>query len=188
MVQNNISLPSHIYGYVRNSFCSDVNPDRMMPVVIFGVESVPGLTPLFHVLREDGAIYSQLPLHAFAHREDAPQRQLSELVRWDSFGWNISAVAFDYLMNMDFHVNLPVFAKGRETGFRTERGRYICTLDYFDNGFSNEPCQHKQFHLLALEDGNYALQSNDFCRVEDKSFTKPQAMHLKRQTELWSAE
>jgi hypothetical protein len=182
MIQNNISLP-HLYGYVRTSFCGDPDVTGLVPCVIFGAEAVPGQSLLFHVLREDGVLYSQLPLHALAHEDSAPPRPLEDLIRWDTFGWNLSVIRYDYLREMTFRVRLP---KGEEYG------TYECTIDFFDNGFSDEPTQHKHLHLLALEDGNYALQSNDFCRVNDASFVRQdlfeKPVQLKRQEYVWTAE
>lgn len=186
VIQNNISLPRHLYGYVRNSYCSDVDPKLMVPCVIFGVEVVPGVAPMFHILREDGALYSQLPLHALAHSKlPGPAFTIRETVRWDAFGWNVSAVAYEYLRGMTFRVKRR-FAK------KEQNATYLCTLDYFDNGWSEHPEQHKHFHLLAADDGNYLLESNDHCRVNDESFVdfdrlkKP--VQLKRNTEHWSSE
>jgi hypothetical protein len=153
--------------------------------VIFAVESVPGRALGFHVLLENGALYSQLPIHALAHGQKAPFRQLAELVRWDCFGWNISTIEFTYLREVQFIVS-------QEKG-EIEHGRYICSIDFVDDGFSDYPEQHKMFHLVGLEDGNFALVTNDKCQAIESSFvTAPfiwdDPPKIERNRMIWHAE
>ena len=49
-------------------------------------------------------------------------------------------------------------------------GNYLATIDFYNNGYSDEPTQHKHLHLIKLINGNFALQPNNRCRVMDKSF------------------
>ena len=164
-MNNNVSLPKQVYSFLRTEFCNNLKSgtEGLIPCVIFGAEAVPGRALTFHVLRDDGALVSQLPLHALCHLESAPRRELGELLRWDCFGWWLTAIEFDYL---------------REVGFETliagepEQGQYVCTFDFHNNGYSEEPTQHKCLHLLALDDGNFSLQPNNNCKALQRSFVE----------------
>lgn len=164
-MNNNCNLPKHVYGYLRTEFCNNLESgtEGIIPAVIFAVESTPGRALTFHVLRDDGALVSQVPLHALCWREEAPRRVLGDLVRWDCFGWYVTATQFDYLYDVTFEARI---------GEGVETGQYICTFDFLNNGFSEEPTQHKNFHLLALDDGNLALVTNDKCKALERSFVE----------------
>lgn len=165
-MNNNCDLPKHIYAFLRTEFVNNLadGTHGLIPCVIFAVESLPGRAVGFHVLREDGALVAQVPIHALCHRADAPQMKLNDLQKWDCFGFWITAIEFEYLYELEFGY--------RKSGGDIETGAYICTLDFLDNGFSDAPEQHKNFHLLKLDNGNFALQPNNRCRVIDRSFTE----------------
>jgi hypothetical protein len=160
---NNVALPAHQYGFVRTEYCNNLKPgtEGFMPCVIFGAESVPGRALMFHILREDGALVAQVPIHALCHRMDAPSRNVTELAHWDCFGWNLTAISFDYLREAPVETRI---------GEQVMPGRYICTFDFLADGFSDAPDQHKCFHFIALDDGNYALRTNDKLKVLERSF------------------
>jgi hypothetical protein len=164
-VNNNVSLPRHIYALLRTEYVNNFRPgtEGLIPVVIFGAETQPGRALTFHVLRDDGALVSQVPLHALCHREDAPKRELGDLLRWDCFGWWLTVIAFDYLREV---------AVETVVGDVVVQGQYVCTFDFINDGFSDEPTQHKNFHLIALDDGNYALRTNDKVKVLERSFVE----------------
>ncbi|MCI0748165.1 MAG: hypothetical protein L0Y58_22390 [Verrucomicrobia subdivision 3 bacterium] len=165
-LNNNCDLPKHFYALLRAEFCNnlELGTEGLIPCVVFGVEAQPGRALGFHVLREDGAMVSQVPIHALCHLLDAPQMELSECCPWDSFGYWLTAIEFQYLREVDITY--------RTTNGSEHAGTYICTIDFLNNGFSDEPEQHKHFHLLALQNGNYALQPNNRCRVKESSFTE----------------
>lgn len=53
-------------------------------------------------------------------------------------------------------------------------GRYVMTIDWCSPdgfGFAETPGQHKCGHIIALDDGNYALQPNNRVHVFEPSYT-----------------
>jgi len=50
-------------------------------------------------------------------------------------------------------------------------GQYACTVDWYDNGYSDTPDQHKCAHLIALANGQWAAMPNNRLRWYDASFT-----------------
>ena len=160
---------THRYGYVRPQFVSGLASalDPLIPCAIFGICSVPNRALTFHVLLENGAQYARVPLHALTHlpRVDTPL-PLSALEAWDCFGVELAVHTYAYLAERDVEVRLS----GPCTG-QTMRGRYCCTVDWYANGYSDTPDQHKCAHLIALDNGQFAAMPNNRLRWYDASFT-----------------
>lgn len=135
-------------------------------VLIFGVASLPGQSPLFHFQMEDGGIWWRMPISAFCHKTDAPDTALEELVLWDSFSYAVSVLRFDWLANKRMEYISRSHTK--------KAGRYLFTLDWADpegTGIAEQPGHHKCGHVIELDDGNYAIQPNNRLRAFDPSFT-----------------
>lgn len=176
----NTPLPTHLYAHVRAEFLRDqaTGHGAFEPCVLFGVRSDPNRALGFHVLTEAGAVYWNVPVHALAHKPGAPRRELADLEPWDAFGPHVAAVAFPYLREMS------VTVKGGMGGV------YVCTIDWWGNGFSDAPEQAKCAHLLALDDGNFGLYPNNWLRWRDASFTKEGGgvPDYRRNTMVWRCE
>lgn len=185
-VTNNVSLPKHHYGFLRTEFRNNlkIGTEGLIECVIFGAEAIPGYAIGFHVLAEDGSLYSQVPVHGICATADAPKLNLSDLQAWDCFGFNLSVISYEYLWQLRYEYLI---------GGEPTAGEYIATFDFYDNGFSDRPEQHKHLHWLVLDNGCFALMPNNRLRVEDKSFTtklfdwnKPP--QIEANTLSWSAE
>jgi hypothetical protein len=140
---------------------------QYIPCEIFGVASIPGQTPLFHILCDDGGVYWRLPVSAFCWKKEAPNRDLTDLVLWDSFSYNVTVTTFDLLRN-----KAVSYVDRNKT---THKGIYQFTLDWFgDNdssfGFAEVPGQHKCGHFIRLDDGNFAIQPNNRLKIHDPNF------------------
>jgi hypothetical protein len=157
--------------------------------VVFGVTSIPGQSPLFHCLMEDGGLFWRLPIHAYCWKP-CDAMELYELVLWDSFSPYVSTTVFSVIANKRMKY------LGRDKEWR--EGQYLFTLDWSwedanvpNPGFSEVPGQHKSGHVIKLDSGHYAIQPNNRVRVFDPSFvTKPDVAVVERRlhTHLWSAE
>lgn len=177
---------THRYGYVRPHFVQGLSTalDPLIPCAIFGICSVPGRALTFHVLLENGAQYARVPLHGLTHREplDHPL-PLSALQAWDCFGYDFSVHRYAYLAERDVEVRLG------EPHASMMRGQYCCTVDWYDNGYSDTPDQHKCAHIIALENGQFAAMPNNRVRWYDASFTDwTQAIRLATNTQIHYAE
>lgn len=194
MAYLNINIPP-IECFVRSNFLQnrkefDPSIDRMLPCVVFGMTSIPNRVPLFHFLMEDEGLWWKMPIHAFAHKEDAKQEELYNLVLWDSFSYYPSVTVFDIL------VLKPMRYLNRNKEWKT--GKYLFTIDWAHEDrtipnvdWSEVPGQHKCGHVIQLDDGNFAIQPNNRCRVFDPSFvTKPgqNVIDRKLNTTPWTVE
>ena len=62
MPELNANIPP-IECYVRGNFLrnQEDSHDLYFPCVIFGVASIPGRSPLFHLMMEDGGLWWRMP-------------------------------------------------------------------------------------------------------------------------------
>lgn len=182
-------------SFVRTNFLQNrphkfEQDDTYLPCVIIGVASIPGMTPLFHFIMEDGGLWWRMPIHAFCSRENVKQEELHQLVLWDSFSYHVGVTTFSFLNNK----KMVYYNRNKEE----KSGRYLFTLDWaggdsnvLDTGFSEVPGQHKCGHVIELEDGNYAIQPNNRVKVFEPSYiTKWGQTIVDRRlgTELWTVE
>lgn len=154
-------------NYLRNQVDSH---DLYFPCIVFGVASVPGQVPLFHFLMEDGGLWWRMPPSAFCQRPGVPEPDLHDIVLWNSFSTSVSVLEFTNLSGS----RMTYTDRHR----RDHVGQYLFTLDWhapdgnvLNTGYSQIPGQHKCGHVIALEDGNYAIQPNNRVRVFDPAFT-----------------
>lgn len=194
MAYLNANIPP-IECYVRSNFLQnrvefDEEKDTYLPVLIFGVASIPHRAPLFHFIMEDEGLWFRMPIHAFCHKVPAAQETLYNLVLWDSFSSYIGVTQYDFLCNKRM--------KYIDRNKKWHEGTYMFTLDWsqedrniLDTGFSEIPGQHKCGHVIKLDDGNFAIQPNNRIRAFEPSFvTKPGQNVIERKlgTSMWSVE
>jgi len=191
MAYLNTSIPI-IDAYIRGNFLRDNRDsfDTTFPCLIFGMTSIPAQAPLFHFAMEDGGLWWRMPIHAFCWKPDAPQQELDELVLWDSFSYHVSATQFPYLKS-----RVMTFTSRRRVEYKS---RYLFTLDWAastDSGdtdylFSEYPSMHKCGHVLAMDNGNFAIQPNNRLRLHDPSFTVKEdvVIHRMYNNTIWTAE
>ena len=84
MAYLNANIPP-IECFVRSNFLQnrvewDESKDFYLPVLIFGVASVPHRVPLFHFIMEDEGVWFRMTIHAFCHKEGAQQEELYNIV------------------------------------------------------------------------------------------------------------
>jgi len=160
---------------MRREFLYDLQDHHgeFEPVNVFGVCSLRGRALLFHVMTERGAQFARVPLHALVHKEDAPLLDLGALELWDAFGYTFGVHQFAYLKDLSCRARL----RGMDGLFR---GEYMFTLDWcsaddgVDKTYSEIPDEHKNAHVLKLENGCFAALPNNRIFWSEPSFiTKP---------------
>ena len=174
------SLPDEVfYCYVRMRYFYQgklpTNHDPVMKAAVYGVRSRGGKALGFNVLLETGASWAGpgVPISALCHAgpdneldpSKVKEMPLRNLQAWDCFGENFSVEVFRGLPDLCW-VRLP------RSG-QVAQGRYQWTIDWWGNGYSDTPWQHKQGHFIALDNGNYCLVPNNYCCFHDPSFTDP---------------
>lgn len=171
MPELNANIPP-IECYVRGNYLRNQQDshDKYFPCVIFGVASVSARSPLFHLLMEDGGLWWRMPISAFCTEPGIPEEDLHNLVLWNSFSPYISVTEFHNLKNMRMSYT--------DRDKKTITGKYLFTLDWhtpehniLDTGYSETPNQHKCGHVIARDDGNFAIQPNNRVFLFEPSFT-----------------
>jgi len=186
------SLPQHLYGYVDRRITCGMDEKfagQYEPCVIMAVTSRPSRCLHFEILAESGAKWANIPIHMLRlhlAKEGAAEHPLPDLQCWDCHGWDFALFQIEYLREMACE-------------YRTPDGRlipasYLFTLDHTDNGFSLYPPEHKNYNVLALEDGSgqIAAMPNNRILWKDDSFVRPNPERLKEYRvmvpETWHAE
>ena len=137
------------------------------------VKSIPGEAFRFETwLPNTGALFDKLPISAFLSEPETPDPDLplDFLQIWDAMSYDVTVIDKPFLSGQ----RCEMFAKDR----KMYAGEYVLTLDsahldrrVLDFGFSETPEDHKSFNLLALDNGQYALQPNNRCRFSDPAFS-----------------
>jgi hypothetical protein len=189
----NASIPP-IYCQIRREYLYDLklNKGETEDCVVFGLTSIPGRAVLFHTLLTNGAIFWRLPISAFIQKgfecSGVPNQNLVDLELWNSFSYYPSVNTFDFLIGQKCKY------LGVDKNFYA--GEYLFTIDWahpepniLDTEHSEIPQEHKCGHVLALDNGNYAIQPNNRILWNVPSFTT--ASHwpdYKVQTSYWNVE
>jgi hypothetical protein len=189
----NASIPP-IYCQIRREYLYDLklNKGETEDCVVFGLTSIPGRAVLFHTLLTNGAIFWRLPISAFIQKgfecSGVPNQNLVDLELWNSFSYYPSVNTFDFLIGQK--------CKYLGVDKKFYAGEYLFTIDWahpepniIDTEHSEIPQEHKCGHVLALDNGNYAIQPNNRILWNVPSFTT--ATHwpdYKVQSSYWNVE
>jgi hypothetical protein len=189
----NANIPP-IYCQIRREYLYDLklNKGETEDCVVFGLTSIPGRAVLFHTLLTNGAIFWRLPISAFIQKgfecSGVPNQNLVDLELWNSFSYYPSVNTFDFLIGQK--------CKYLGVDKKFYAGEYLFTIDWahpepniLDTEHSEIPQEHKCGHVLALDNGNYAIQPNNRILWNVPSFTT--ATHwpdYKVQSSYWNVE
>lgn len=185
MSELNCDIP-RFYCYMRKEFFYDgtQHHGEFVTVCVFAVASVSGRALGFHILTDEGAMLWRVPLHAFIHKKDAPIVPLDHLEFWDCFSYDITCNAFDRLKECRCRVHMK---DGTWIG-----GQYMFTLDWYNGEDAEDAGEggHKCAHFIALDNGNFAAQSNNRIQWFDPCFITPftNKPDYLTNTRCWSVE
>ena len=136
--------------------------------VVFGVSSIPGRALGWWVLTEEGVMLTRLPVEAFVWKPTAPALPTHLLELWNAFSYDVHVVEFDFLEAMRCRVFLR---DGTEAA-----GEYLFTVDWYGSSDSEDvgDLGHKCGHVIALDNGCFAVQPNNRIFWQEPSFvTRP---------------
>jgi hypothetical protein len=115
----------------------------------------------------NGAQIARLPISAFAHKPCDPMK-LEVLQLWGCFSYEIAVSQVSFLKDL----RCAVLLKDKQW----YEGQYKMTFDWCGSSYAEDPGEggFKTAHLVALDNGNFALQPNNRMRWWEPSFiTKP---------------
>ena len=143
----------------------------------FAVQSVAGKILTFHIMTDYGMLRSRVPISELFFEipnQDIPPdyKQL-----WDCFSENVSVITYDYLYDKRCQVILKV----KKLVWAT----YLFTVDWYRNGYSDEPSDYKCGHILVADEGYLLCQPNNRIYWRDSNWvTKPFPEDLRRQMKV----
>ena len=131
----------------------EADRDTFHDAILFAVQSVAGKILTFHVMTDYGMLRSRVPIsecYLDIPTKDVPPhyKQL-----WDCFSENVAVVTYDYL----YEKRCQVVLRDRSKVWAT----YLFTVDWYRNGYSDEPTDYKCGHVLAADDGYLLCQPNN---------------------------
>ena len=176
MAQLNANTP-YIQCYIRNSYIFGPEDTGLTEGYIFGVKSMINRPMHFHFQAQFGAVFWQMPISAFCHKEDYDalseneEKRLSLLQTWDCQDNDIAVTTFGFLQNR----RVDIFCRDR----KWRSGKYVFTIDDYEGdlnelniGYANDQ-DSKCYHFLELDDGNYAIPPNNLLRWHNPDFIVP---------------
>jgi hypothetical protein len=189
----NADIPP-MYCQVRKEYLYDFKKHHgeSEDCVVFGLTSMAGAATLFHIMLPNGAVFFRLPISAFFQKDldrtNVPDMPVDTLQLWNSFSYYPSVHMFGYLTSQ----RGKYFGKDKKEHF----GEYLFTIDWchpetniLDTEHSEIPHEHKCGHVLALDNGNYAIQPNNRILWNISNFTtRDDIPDYKVQTTSWNVE
>jgi hypothetical protein len=156
----------YLQAFVRREFLYDEakHAGEFVPCVVFGFRAEPARVPMFQIMLASGAQWARVPIHKICSKPCEPL-DLDQVVWWDSYGYEFAVHEFGFLKNH------AVTALGRDGVVR--KGRYLFTVDWMQSGWSEAPDQHKNHHLIALDDGPWIAYPNNRLVWHDPAWIEP---------------
>lgn len=153
-------------------------------IYIFAIQSISGKILTFHGMTDYGMLRSRIPLDQIFLTEPDSDIPAHYKQLWDCFSENVTVIKYDFLKEHKCKVTLRdgsmVWAK------------YLFTVDWYDNTFSNEPSDYKCGHILVSDSGYLLCQPNNRIYWKDSNWiTKSFPINpkdIKVDTELKSVE
>lgn len=177
---NNLKVKVPLSHFTKNDKDSSVYHN----VVLFGIQSVTGKILTFHGMTDYGMLRSRIPLDAIYIDEPSDDIPGHYKMLWDCFSENVTVITYDYLTDKKCQV---VLRDGTKVW-----AKYLFTVDWYNNSYSNEPSEYKCGHVLVADDGYLLCQPNNRIYWKDSNWiTKSfpiDTKDIKVDTELKSVE
>lgn len=119
----------------------------------FGIQSVNSKILTFHIMTDYGMLRSRVPISEIFFKKPTKDIPFYFKQLWDCFSENVSVIEYDFLKEKRCQVILRDSSKVWAT--------YLFTVDWFNNGFSDEPSDYKCGHILVADDGYLLCQPNN---------------------------
>jgi hypothetical protein len=129
----------------------------------FAVQSVAGKILTFHVMTDYGMLRSRVPISEIFLERDSNEDIPADFKQlWDCFSENVSVITYDYL----YEKRCQVMLKDKRLIWAT----YLFTVDWYRNGYSDEPSDYKCGHILVADDGYLLCQPNNRIYWKDSNW------------------
>lgn len=153
--------------WLRRNYLYD-NPGEHEPGYVraywFAIHSWRGRALDCIVHTDEGMVRDQLPLTALCAKPHAEHIPLEYLQLWNCFGYNVTAIEYEYLSRLPCSVLLKDGSG--------HLGEYLFTVDWYGDNPSEMPGDEgrKSGHIVALDCGCIAMTPNNRMLVHESSF------------------
>lgn len=150
--------------------------DKYTLGVLISVRCNEGSAALFQVLTEHGMMRDKLPISAICWEKPKSYSEWKKypfhyLQLWDCFSKVFSVITLNYVYN----AKVDILLKNKEI----VSGHYMYTIQWGGNEnygtdltLAEDPGEHKSHHVIALDNGMFAIQPNNrIIKWYDPSFT-----------------
>jgi hypothetical protein len=132
-------------------------------IYLFGVQSVSGKILTFHGMTDYGMLRSRIPIDQLFFTDNSTKDVPAHFKQlWDCFSENVTVVRYDFLKDKRCQVVLRDGSKVWAT--------YWFTVDWYNNGYSDEPSDYKCGHILVADDGYLLCQPNNRIYWKDSNW------------------
>jgi hypothetical protein len=158
----NSNIP-HFKAYMKKSYWTKNKEDNeWWEIIVFGLQSIAGKILTFHVVTDSGMIRSRVPLseiYLTPTDNDIPYYFKS---LWDCFSENVSVIEYEWLA---YHRCKVILRDKTEIW-----AKYMFTVDWYNNPYSDEPSDYKCGHILSSDDGYLLCMPNNRILWKDSNF------------------
>jgi len=158
----NSNIP-HFKAYMKKSYWTKNKEDNeWWEIIVFGLQSIAGKILTFHVVTDSGMIRSRVPLseiYLTPTDNDIPYYFKS---LWDCFSENVSVIEYEWLA---YHRCKVILRDKTEIW-----AKYMFTVDWYNNPYSDEPSDYKCGHILSADDGYLLCMPNNRILWKDSNF------------------
>ena len=171
MPELNVNLPPiEVWIPWERLHSEELPSDPWVQAHFVSASSVEGQALGFQVLTRDDALYERLQISdLWSERILFPHRGLGVmgLPAWDCPGYNVTWIVYDALEGLAVNAKLP-YADDPMTG------NYRGTFDWYGDPVSDGvgDLGHKAAHLIALDNGQFALLPNDRLAWHSPAWTE----------------
>jgi hypothetical protein len=131
-------------------------------VYVFGIQSISGKILTFHVMTDYGMLRSRVPISEIYIKEPTKDIPFHFKQLWDCFSENVTVTQYDFLNENKCQVVLKdktlIWAK------------YLFTVDWYNNPYSNEPSDYKCGHILISDEGYLLCMPNNRIYWKDSNW------------------
>jgi hypothetical protein len=151
----NTNIPAfdfHVIGIAED-------PTQVFKARIHAIRCRAGKPITFHAHLPTGAHYSLIPIHKLIANPKTKPLTAPDLQEYDCFSDHCEVLVYDY------------FRFRRVIHKTLGPADYLFTIDFFDNPFSDNPEEFKQFHVIKTDSGHIAAAPNNFMLFQEKTYT-----------------
>lgn len=158
----NENIP-HFKALVKRSyFTQNPNDKEYDNVYVFAIQSIAGKILTFHVITDYGMLRSRVPISEIYLKEPTNDIPFHYKQLWDCFSENVTITEYSFLTEHKCQVIL----KDKKTIW----AKYLFTVDWYNNPYSNEPSDYKCGHILVSDEGYLLCMPNNRLFWKDSNW------------------